>query len=56
MKDNCSKLLWRYDDYDQLGRHYYCINCGMGIVVDERLGKWTPNECPNCGASSIENS
>lgn len=41
-------MKWIWEDYDEMGRHYKCSECGYKIMVHERMGKWVPPECPNC--------
>ena len=43
-----SEKLWKWEDHDEMGKHYVCINCGCKIVTG-RHDDWMPDKCPNCG-------
>ena len=46
---------WLYVGCGELGMYFACPRCGCKIVLNEFLGTWTPQKCPNCKLDMIVN-
>lgn len=42
------KSAWKYDDWDEYGKSYYCANCKCGITASS--DNMVPHNCPKCGS------
>ena len=50
-KKNQVPSIWRYEDHDEMGKHYKCKECGRGIVVGNE--QELPVGCPFCNNGKI---